>query len=158
MIQLLASILYVAITGLISFYIGAALPRRWFRETQFLFKTFSWEKGGNIYNCINVRKWKSEITDMSKIMTNILPKKISLSATAKDVHSLILETCVAELIHWVLIIISFGHYWIWKRSIEGILMWFLCIIGNLPFIIVQRYNRPHLVALRNKMLKRKKYS
>lgn len=155
--ELLWSICYIGITGLISFYTGAGLPRRWFNDGRFPFRSFRWENNGKVYEKLNIRKWKGEILDMSKIMTNILPKKLPLSATVKDVQTLIAETCVAEVVHWCLCIISVGNYWIWKKSVEGIIIWILCIIGNMPFILVQRYNRPHLQSLRDKMLKREKY-
>jgi len=155
--ELLWSVIYVGITGLISFYTGAILPRKWFNDRKFPFKPFKWEKNGKIYEKLNIRKWKGEILDMSKIMTVILPKKLPLSAKLKDVKTLIAETCVAELIHWILCVISVANYWIWKKSAEGILIWGLCIIGNLPFILVQRYNRPHLQIIRDKMLEREKY-
>lgn len=153
--ELLFSIIYVGITGLISFYVGAFLPRSIFHPTKFPYKPFKFEKNGKIYEKLNIRKWKGEIIDMSKIMKIILPKKIPLSASAKDIYYLIKETCVAEAVHWMLCIVSIGNIWIWK-SIEGVLVWILCIIGNLPFIFVQRYNRPHLQALCDKMIAREK--
>lgn len=156
MIALLCSIAYVGLTGLISFYTGAMLPRKWFHDDKFPFCTYKWEQGGKIYDKLKIRRWKGEILDMSKILTIILPKKLSVSATLIDVQSLIAETCVAEAVHWVLCVISIGNYWIWKKSAEGIVITVLCIIGNMPFILVQRYNRPHLKILREKMIKREK--
>lgn len=155
--ELFWSVCYIGLTGLASFFIGAALPRKWFHDDKPPFKTYKWEKDGKIYEKLNIRKWKGEIIDMSKFMKNILPKKVPLSATAKDVQILIAETCVAEAVHWCLCIISAGNIWIWKKSIEGVIIFILCIIGNMPFILVQRYNRPHLRELKEKLLKRKKY-
>lgn len=153
--ELFFSIVYVGITGLISFYVGALLPRNMFDETKFPYKAFKFEKGGKIYEKINIRKWKGEIIDMSKIMKIILPKQLPLASKSEDVYSLVKETCVAEAIHWVLCVISAGNLWIWK-SIEGVLIWILCILGNMPFIFVQRYNRPHLIAVCKKMRRREK--
>lgn len=153
--ELLFSIIYTGMTGLISFYVGTFLPRTIFNEEKFPYKSFEFERHGKIYDKLNIRKWKGEIIDMSKIMKIILPKQISVSATAKDIYSLVKETCVAEAVHWVLCIISVGNVWIWK-SVEGILVWILCIIGNLPFIFVQRYNRPHLMDICEKMARREK--
>ena len=157
MIDFLRSICYIGLTGLISFYVGAMLPRKWFHDNKFPFRSYKWEKGGKVYDKLNIRKWKGEILDMSKIMTIILPKKLPISATSGDVQSLIAETCVAEAVHWILCVVSAGNYWIWKKSAEGIVITVLCIIGNMPFILVQRYNRPHLQILREKMIKREKY-
>ena len=158
MTELLWSICYIGLTGLFSFYTGAILPRKWFHDDKAPFKPFKWENNGKIYEKLNIRKWKSEILDMSKIMTIILPKKLPLSATSGDVQSLIAETCVAEAVHWFLCVVSVENFWIWRKSAEGIVITLLCIIGNMPFILVQRYNRPHLRKLREKMLKREKRS
>ncbi len=154
--ELIGSIIYVGLTGLISFYIGAFLPRSMFDENKFPYKSFKFEKNGKIYEKLHIRKWKSEILDMSKIMKIILPKKLPPNTKARDVHYLVKETCVAEAVHWVLCMVSVGNIWIWK-SIEGILIWILCIVGNMPFIFVQRYNRPHLISLRDKLAKREKF-
>lgn len=155
--ELLWSMGYIGITGLISFYTGALLPRRWFNADKRPFKPFNWENEGRVYDKLAIRRWKGKILDMSKFMNNILPKKLPLSASVRDVQTLVSETCVAEVIHWILCFISVGNYWIWKKSIGGIVIWLLCIVGNLPFILVQRYNRPHLQNLKNKMLKREKF-
>lgn len=152
---LIKSIIYVALTGLASFYIGALLPREHFCEDKFPYKSLKFEKNGKIYDKLNIRKWKGEILDMSKILKIILPKQLPPRTKSKDVHHLIKETCVAEFIHWILCVVSLGNIWIWE-SVEGILIWLLCVIGNLPFIFVQRYNRPHLIILRDKLEKREK--
>ena len=34
----------------------------------------------------------------------------------------------------------------WKNKV-GVYLWVLCILGNLPFILIQRYNRPRLKRL-----------
>ena len=155
--ELLWSIAYVCITGLISFYIGTILPRHWFCAEKFPFSAFFFENNGRIYDKLGIRKWKGSILDMSKFMNNILPKKLPRSPSVNDVQTLAAETCVAEAIHWLLCLVSLGQLWIWKKSICGIIFWLFCVIGNLPFILVQRYNRPHLITLKDKMLKRKKY-
>lgn len=154
--ELFLSICYTGITGLISFFVGAALPRHWFHAEKPPFAAYRFEKEGKIYEYLNIKKWKGEIIDMSKIMNNILPKKVSVSAKLKDIQALISETCVAEAVHWWLCLISAANYWIWQ-SAEGILIWILCIIGNMPFILVQRYNRPHLQRIIKKMQKIEKY-
>lgn len=151
--KLLCSAVYVAAVGLIAYLAGEALPRERFDEKKFPYSQFSWEKKGGIYDKFKIKKWKNKIIDMSKIVTGMLPKAVKFGANSKDLQALVKETCVAEFIHWVLCILSGGVYWIWKSS-AGVFVWLLCILGNLPFIMIQRYNRPHLVALAKKMKKR----
>lgn len=58
---------------------------------------------------------------------------------------LIKETCIAEATHVLAAILGFGCVFIW----EGIGGWIVSIaflLFNLPFVIIQRFNRPRLIA------------
>ena len=63
------------------------------------------------------------------------------------------ETCVAEFIHVLLSILGFGAVFI----VGGAWGWIISIVyflaGNLPYIIIQRYNRPRLLRLEDGMKK-----
>lgn len=151
--KLLISVVYVAVIGILAHYIGESLPRCWFNEENFPYKPFKFEKNGRIYDRIGIKKWKEKLPDMSRIMRDMLPKKISFGATGESVGALIKETCVAECIHCCLSVLSFGIYFIWKNYI-GILLIAVFIVLNTPFILIQRYNRPHLIKLKKRLLKR----
>lgn len=148
--KLVACIVYILILGILSHYIGESLPRSWFVYDRFPFKPFKWEKNGDFYNVFHIKKWKTKVPDMSRIMKDMLPKRVEKGATSESIEKLIRETCVAEVVHKILCVLSIGIYFIWKNTV-GVIISALCIIGNLPFIIIQRYNRPHLVALKNKL-------
>ena len=62
---------------------------------------------------------------------------------------MIRETCVAEFIHVLLCIASLGCLRIWP-GFGGFCMAFLYTLGNIPFIMIQRYNRPRLVSLQGR--------
>ena len=151
--KLVYSAVYVAISGFIFYLIGEALPRKWFRENRFPYIDFVWEKKGKVYDKLKIKKWKNKLIDMSKIFSSMIPKAVSFDVTPAQIQALIKETCVAEFIHYILCFTSGGVYFIYN-DLTGILVWILCIIGNIPFILIQRYNRPHLKALRDKMLRR----
>ncbi len=72
------------------------------------------------------------------------PKKLA-SVTDENIKSLIQESCVAELIHALLIPLGLGCIAIWESG--GIAVFLLWALGNLPFILIQRYNRPGLRRL-----------
>ena len=59
---------------------------------------------------------------------------------------MIQETCIAEWIHELLILIGFGCVFLWK-GIGGWIVSLLYALGNLPYIIIQRYNRPKFIGL-----------
>jgi len=149
-VELIKSITYIAVLGIAAHYIGESLPRRWFVCDRFPFKPYFWENNGKIYNLVGVKRWKNRVPDMSKIMKDMLPKRIGIHATSESVDRLIKETCVAEVVHKILCVLSIGVYFIWKNTVGAILSG-VCIICNLPFIIIQRFNRPQLMALKVKL-------
>lgn len=90
---------------------------------------------------------------MSRVMRDMLPKRVTYDATSESLTALIRETCVAEFIHCWLCVFSVGIYVIWKNYI-GIILMLVFIFCNIPFILIQRYNRPHLIKLRDRMIRR----
>ena len=80
-------------------------------------------------------------------------KSVNPSITAQQIERLIKESCVAEFIHGILCILSVGFYNIWKSK-TGVVLSILFFIGNLPYIIIQRYNRPHFITLRERLILR----
>lgn len=151
--KLLMSIVYVAVIGILAHYIGESLPRRLFSEYKFPYRIYKWENCGKVYNRLKIKRWKTHLPDMSRIMRDMLPKKVTFDATSDSVDTLIKETCVAECVHYWLCIFSVGIYLIWKNYV-GVILSLIFVVCNIPFIMIQRYNRPHLISLRNKLLKR----
>lgn len=66
---------------------------------------------------------------------------------------MIQETCIAEWVHGLLIVLGFGCIWIWD-GMGGWIISVLYALGNLPYILIQRYNRPRLVKLLRGMRKK----
>ncbi len=151
--KLLMSIVYVAVIGILAHYIGESLPRSRFSEEKFPYRAFRWEKNGRIYEYIRIKKWKTRLPDMSRVMRDMLPKRVTFDAQSENINALIKETCVAECVHYWLCIFSVGIYFIWKNYV-GVILTVVFIVCNIPFMMIQRYNRPHLILLRNRLLKR----
>ena len=155
MMGLLAAVIIAALGGFIFFIIGQSLPRRWFDPGAFIYRSHKWEKGGRIYERVYVRKWKDIVPDMSRIIPGVFKKNAALATDAKKMRRLIKETCVAELVHWLLIIFITPMVFRAMRGLGGFLAAIIYALGNLVFIIIQRYNRPRLVALCKRMEKRR---
>ena len=141
--ELLKCILYVAAIGIMANVIGNALPRRWFHPDRFPYRSFAWERDGRIYEKIGIRVWKDKLPDMSKVVHNMYRKEVNPRPNAENLERLIQETCVAEMVHYVLILLSLAVIKIWEGA-WGWVAWGLCILGNLPFSLIQRFNRPRL--------------
>lgn len=148
--ELLYCTVYVAAIGILSNIVGNALPRCWFRADAFPFRSYAWERGGKVYQKLHIRAWKDRVPDMSRIIRKMYRKEVSASPNAENLQRLIEETCVAEAVHAILILLSLYVVKIWKGA-AGWIIWGLCILGNLPFIIIQRYNRPRFLKTLNRL-------
>ncbi len=141
----------VVIVGALAFLGGELLPRKNFDYTAFPYRSFRWEKNGQIYEKLQIRKWKDHVPDMSKHVKTMFAKEIVNPRDPEYTRRLILETCVAELTHDVLVLLSpiFPQY---MTGVYADIAMLLYALGNIPFILIQRYNRPRLVMLMEKQL------
>ena len=151
--KMIWSITYIVLIGILSHYIGELLPRKWFNYDKFPYASFRWECDGDIYNKIKIKKWKSKVPDLSRVAKYMVPKRITADMTSSDLDILLRETCVAEFVHVALCIISIGVIFISDKA-YGVVFYLIFALGNVPFILIQRYNRPHLKKLRLRMLAR----
>ncbi len=142
--------IYLAICGIGSFFLGRILPKTWFHFNHFPYRSFPFEQEGRIYHRIGVRKWKDAMPDMSRIAPALIPsKRIPPRADRQAIEEMLQETCVAEWTHALLILLGFGCVFLWEGS-GGWILSTVYGIGNLPYIIIQRHNRPKLVRILKK--------
>ena len=146
---------YAAVIGGLSFLLGRIVPAGWFQESRFPYRSMDWEQGGAFYNRVfRIRKWQSRVPDMSRILPGMMPaKKISANVSDK-LPRMITETCIAEWIHVLLCVFSFPFLWLWPGWGGLLFMILYILLGNLPFILIQRYNRPRLIALQDRLTRK----
>ena len=138
---------YLAITSVVGFVMGRIIPKKWFTWESFPWHPLKFEKDGTLYAKLKVKKWQSKVPDMSKLFKNLMPPKaIKKLPAANDLKVMLRETCVAEFVHCWLCLASLHCIRI-MGGIGGIIVSLLYILGNIPFIIIQRYNRPRLNKL-----------
>ena len=144
----LKSVCYLAVTGILSFFLGRLLAGHSFRFDAFPFKSFGFEREGQFYKKLNISAWQSRVPDMSRLCKKLMPpKKLEGRPDGDTLRLMINETCVAELIHSLLCLSGLGVLW-FCPGFGGAVIWLVyCLLGNLPFILIQRYNRPRLVKL-----------
>ena len=153
--RLVLAAIVALVGGLAFFAIGQSLPRRWFKQDSWLYKCRKWENGGKIYDKLGVRYWKDIVPDMSRIVPGVFKKKAGVSTDPNHIRRLIQETCVAELIHWLLIIALAIPVYAAVGGWGGTVCTILYSVGNMVFIVIQRYNRPRLVEIHKRMEKRR---
>lgn len=147
-------VIYLGILGIVSHIVGEAIPRKWMDPGKFPFVCREWERDGKIYDGLNIRAWKDHLPDMSRVMKKMVPKKIVAGMGETELIRLIQETCIAELIHQMLILFSLFCINIWPGR-GGAVVALLFSAGNVPFILIQRYNRPKLIRLLKMLRKRR---
>ncbi|MBE6598450.1 MAG: hypothetical protein E7638_03295 [Ruminococcaceae bacterium] len=144
--KLFKSALYVGFLGVAAHFVGEALDRDRFNENAYPFASRKWEQGGRIYRRLGVRRWMDRMPDMSKILPDMFPKRLTEASNAETVRRLIKETCVAEFVHNCLSILFFIGIWLINGcSAEGVFLGAFAVVCNLPYVIIQRYNRPMLM-------------
>lgn len=143
-------VLYFALTGIAGFFLGRILPKGWFRYDRFPYKALAFEREGKIYEALGIRRWKDVLPDMSKILPGLIPsRKLSGARTPEQVELLLQETCIAECIHCLLCISGIACIFLWKGA-GGWILYGVYVLGNLPFNLIQRYNRPKLARIYRK--------
>lgn len=83
---------------------------------------------------------------MSKIFTTIMPEKKVNDTSPTVLYRMVQETCIAEFIRILLAIFGFACVYIWN-GVGGLVVSCLFFIVNLPFVLIQRYNRPRLLRV-----------
>lgn len=147
---------YLAATGFAAFLFGRILPKQWFRYDRFPYRIWNFEKGGRIYEAVGIRRWKDIVPDMSRIFTKIMPpKKLPGVMTAKKAEEMLQETCVAEFIHTMLCVTGLACLGLW-RGAGGRIFYAVYVLGNIPFNLIQRYNRPKLETVMKKLYAKEK--
>ena len=151
--ETLRFVIPVAVIGILAHVIGEALPRRWFDASRFPYRAYAFERNGRFYEALGICKWKNVLPDKSRIAPGTYRKAIRGSAqqhSAAHMERLLQETCVAECVHWALLVIS-PILLFTMESPAAYVMTPLYGLSNLPYIMIQRYNRPRLAVLSARM-------
>ena len=153
--KLLKCACYLALTGTVGFFVGRLIPKEWLKPETGWFRGFSFEKNGAVYEKLGIRKWHKKVPDMSRILPALMPAKNLSGDYGERLPVMIQETCVAEIVHITVSIAGLRCLWMWP-GVGGVTVTAIHIIFlNLPFILIQRYNRPRLIRLQKKLEKKK---
>lgn len=145
---------YVLTLGLVFFLLGRVFPKHWLRPGRFPFRTYAWEEP--LWKALKIRSWQAKVPDMSKVFPKLMPAKALTQKTAQNLPLMIQETCVAELTHGLLCLAGLYLLKLWPGTGGVILTVIYILLGNLPFLLIQRYNRPRLQRLLKKQSRRTK--
>lgn len=122
--------------------VGWLIPKH-FNYKNFWFKEKGFEKG--LYKTINVKKWKGRMPSYNP--SSYMTKNC-------DLDDIINTMCRNEVIHEVIALLSFVPI-LFSLVFDAIYVFvitsvFACLF-DLIFVIMQRYNRPRLIRLKNRI-------
>lgn len=119
------------------------------------FRTHAWEKGGQIYQTLfRVRSWKERLPDGGKAFRDGYQKKRLTDTSRENLEKFLIESCRAELAHWLAIL----PFWIFGFLAPPIILPIMlayALIVNAPCIIAQRFNRPRIQKQLDRIRSRK---
>ena len=143
-IALIRFALFCVIVGIVLMIVGMAIPRR-FRPDAFPFRPWRFETP-EFFKRLRVSRWKGYMPDASRVVRGMTRKLSGNDSSSVHLARLVQETCVAELTHWVLMAICPASL-VFAPCEWTPLFILLYDIGNLPFIVIQRYNRPRMMKI-----------
>lgn len=118
-----------------------------------LFKERAFEKEGKFWrHTFRVHQWKDKLPDGASLFHAGYKKKKLRNNDLTTVTTFIKETKRAELIHWMLMVPA-PFTFLWNPLWAGWLMIAYALSVNIPFILIQRYNRSRLMRLQKKKQK-----
>ncbi len=145
----LCFVLWAAMPTVLTF-LCIAIPDRFFSPGRFYFRSYGWEKGGEIYNRIfAVKRWKFLLPDGASIVKGGYKKKNITDFSIQNLRKFCVESCRAELLH----VLVFAFFWIFGYFVPPNALFYMflyALVTNLPCVLVQRYNRPRVLALVSK--------
>lgn len=107
-----------------------------------------WERGGKWYrDKLKIQRWKDKVPQY--IGRGGFSKEHLADLTPDYLDEFIMETCRAEWMHLLNCICAAAVFFT-NPLLPGLFYVGLVLLGNLPFAIIQRYNRFRLQTLREK--------
>ncbi|MRX72272.1 hypothetical protein GJU40_08920 [Bacillus lacus] len=107
------------------------------RNFQWIYKERKWEKEGRLYERLLIKKWKDKVPEAARLL-NI---KNSRAGGRKEKLNLYIDrTKRSEYAHWLQIPPAL-LFFLWNDAVIAVYMILYALIFNLPFIMIQRYNR-----------------
>lgn len=131
------------------------IPATSFDPEDRLFRSRKWERDGRVYQTLfRIKRWKGYLPDGSPFLGSKGFPKGKLAARDKGYfEAFLLETCRAELTHWVIALFA-PFFFLWNPFAVGYIMIFYAAAENLPLIMAQRYNRCRFRRLLRRWRKR----
>lgn len=138
------SLYWVFMHVLISKY-TVALSYEHLNKYEWLYQFRNFEENGEIYRALNIKKWKDKVPDATTFFKKGVNKKKLELKRQEGLYILLMETKRGELSHWLQMIPAI-FFFLYDNKI-AIIMIIYAISFNIPFIMIQRYNRMRIMKI-----------
>lgn len=155
-LSLISILFWVALLGGIA--LGSRLlPRHWYDHRSAFFRTRAWEL--RLYDRLHIRAWKDYLPELG-VIVGFAKDHLSEVVDKRYIDRFLWETCYTEVAHWICMVAGFSYIALSLLLDEPhrFVGFFIAIslanfVLHIPFILIQRYNRPRLEMLREKICK-----
>jgi glycosyl-4,4'-diaponeurosporenoate acyltransferase len=128
-------------------YLCWRIPLERLGHWRWLFRTRGWERGGEVYQAVlHIRKWKSLMPSGGPAVGGDFSLARVEAHDRAYLQRWVTESCRAEITHW-LVMAAVVFFPIWNPPVGIVANLVYAAAANVPCILVQRYNRPRLVAI-----------
>ena len=135
-----------------SFVLCVARKEDSFCPDSFLYRAHRWERNGKFYSdTLHINRWKDRLPQYNG--KKGFSKSHLDSVSIEYLDRFIAETCRGEWNHGVNCLFSVVLMMI-NEPMTGGVMSVMVVAGNLPFVLIQRYNRFRLQKLRTILVKK----
>jgi glycosyl-4,4'-diaponeurosporenoate acyltransferase len=130
-------------------YIANHFSDKWFEKDTFITRLRKFETQGWFQKYLKVHIVKKYLPERGELFGTGTSKKSLPEGEKLGLEKFLIETRRAEYVHWIVIFawvftLWFNPAWaVWTVAV-------LLVLGNLPFILTQRYNRLRLLRVLKK--------
>lgn len=140
-------LLLVALNALAGTCVGCVLPISPKMIDNWFFRERAWERGGAFYERLfHVKAWKTILPELADFVKSAFGKRHIAAHSPEYLLRFLVESCKAELTHWVIVFSSLS-FALWNPISETEAAAMVTFLLNLPYIVIQRYNRPRIRRL-----------
>lgn len=138
----LIDVLIYALLQVIRIWIDMVLPKSLFDPRLPYYQSRTWEQDGKIYEKhFHIHRWKDKLPTVNSL--DHFSKKNLQNLTPEYLSEFIFQTCRGES-HHVRSILTTSLFIIWNPPELFCIIFVMSFFGHLPYICIQRYNRPRL--------------
>ena len=142
---LINALIYAALQ-FIRMIIDCFMPRSWYDHRRPYFQCKVWEREGQFYQeYFNIKGWKDCLPSIGGF-TRFSKRKLKTTDPAY-LERFINETCRGES-HHVRSILETSLFILWNPLPLFMIIFSASALFHLPYIMIQRYNRPRLMQLK----------